>query len=362
MAGPMVMPSLSQPPVISIIINNYNYGRYLAAAIDSALHQNDCTAEVIVVDDGSTDHSREVIARYGERIIPILKGNGGQASALNAGFARSSGEIILFLDADDVLLPETGRRVCAAFNANAGAAKVQYRMAIIDEAGIRTGQLKPPRHLPLPSGDLRKQVLSFPFDLTWMATSGNAFAARVLRQILPMPEAEYRILADFYLSHLTPLFGAVVFLDEVGAGYRVHRANHYEVAAAALNLDQVRQTIVYAQRTQGHIKHFAEQLGLSPPAAERSVSLLANRLVSLKFEPAQHPLAGDSVWRLFVLGILAARHRFDVSPALRLLFGSWFVATALAPTPCARWLAEWFLFPEKRGQFNQILRVLHGVQ
>ena len=73
--------------LVSIVIPNYNYGQYLRFAIDSALAQTYSPVEVIVVDDGSTDDSREVIESYGERIGPIIKANGGHGSALNAGYA-----------------------------------------------------------------------------------------------------------------------------------------------------------------------------------------------------------------------------------------------------------------------------------
>src|SRR5687768_5094018 len=92
-------------PLVSIIIDNFNYGRFLAEAIDSALAQTHGETEVIVVDDGSTDDSRAIIARYGERVRSVLKENGGQASALNAGYRISRGEVVLFLDSDDVLFP-----------------------------------------------------------------------------------------------------------------------------------------------------------------------------------------------------------------------------------------------------------------
>src|ERR1700733_6356835 len=90
---------------VTILINNYNYGRYLSKAIESALAQNYSDFEIIVVDDGSTDESREVIARYAGKIKPVLKLNGGQASAFNAGYAASRGDIICLLDSDDWFLP-----------------------------------------------------------------------------------------------------------------------------------------------------------------------------------------------------------------------------------------------------------------
>src|SRR5438128_10130757 len=89
----------------TIIVNNYNYGRFLPEAIDSALNQTYRNTEVLVVDDGSTDGSPEIIASYGDRFVPVLKQNGGQNSALNAGLSQSLGDVILFRDSDAVVLP-----------------------------------------------------------------------------------------------------------------------------------------------------------------------------------------------------------------------------------------------------------------
>src|SRR5215208_1734956 len=194
-------------PLVSIIITNYNYGCFLANAIDSALRQHYHAVEVIVVDDGSTDHSRDVMNTYGNRILSLFKQNGGQASAMNAGFYQSHGDIVIFLDADDLLRPNIVQDVVEAFRAQPNVTKVMYRMKVIDAAGRLTGEIKPDPHLPLRSGDLRRYILTFPFDMTWMATSGNAFAANALKKILPIPEQDFRIMADFYLSHLTPLLG-----------------------------------------------------------------------------------------------------------------------------------------------------------
>lgn len=90
---------------LSIIINNYNYARFLPACIDSVLAQDYSDFEIVVVDDGSTDNSREIIAGYGERIVSVLKANGGQASSFNAGFSASSGDVLCMLDSDDTFLP-----------------------------------------------------------------------------------------------------------------------------------------------------------------------------------------------------------------------------------------------------------------
>ncbi len=350
--------------LVSIIINNFNYERFLRAAIDSALGQTYDSVEVIVVDDGSTDQSRAAIERYGARVTAVLKPNGGQSSALNAGFAQSHGDMVIFLDADDVLLPHAAQAVVEAFDAQPDAAKVQYRMAVIDRHGRPTGEIKPPPHIPLPNGDLRRSELNFPFDLAWLPTSGNAFSAPVLRRIFPVPTEYGPVGADWYLAHVAALLGPVVSLDEVCAYYRVHGRNSFELADHSLNLEHVRRTIVYASQTEIQIGRYARQLDLGAGARETtqrlSVSSVANRMISLKLEPAAHPIQGDHVWKLFGRGVTAAFGRFDVRWPLRLMFASWFLAMAIAPHPLARGLAERFLYPEKRTGLNHVLRRFHA--
>ena len=128
-------------PPVSIVITNYNYGRYLRASIDSALAQTYPNVEVIVVDDGSSDGSREIVESYGARIAPVIKANGGHGSALNAGFEASRGEIVMFLDADDELLPEAAAQVVEAWRPS--VAKAQFQLEMIDDRGNPIGARVP---------------------------------------------------------------------------------------------------------------------------------------------------------------------------------------------------------------------------
>jgi glycosyltransferase involved in cell wall biosynthesis len=343
-------------PSIDIIVNNYDYGPYLRDSIDSALAQTYRNVGIVVVDDGSTDGSRDVIESYAGRVVSILKANGGQASAFNAGFARSRADVVLFLDADDVLLPETCGWVAAAFVDQPSTARVQYRTEVIDETGNRTGIMKPPAYVRLPSGDLRRHAIAFPFDVPWMATSGNAFSAEALRRIAPIPEDDFRILADWYIVHLTSLLGTVVSLDKVGAYRRVHGRNVHELSQPVLDLVQLRQSIEAAQRVSRYLRVLARELGLADELTKISaVSDIGNRLISLRLGADSHPLPGDTRRALVAAGVRAALRRFDVNPAMRVVFIGWLVAEALAPQPLARRLADLFVFPERRGRMNPIL-------
>src|SRR5713226_179808 len=170
----------------SIVITSYNYGRFLSDAIDSALNQTYPRTDVIVVDDGSRDNSPEIIRAYGERIIPVWKENGGQASAFNAVFAASRGDVVLFLDSDDSLLPTAVERAVALLD-DPGVAKAHWALWVVDEDGKKTGKLRPRRALA--EGDLRSRVFrDGPLDYNSPPTSGNAWARKFLEQVLPMPE------------------------------------------------------------------------------------------------------------------------------------------------------------------------------
>lgn len=347
--------------VVDIVINNHNYAAFLEDAIESACGQTHERVKVIAVDDGSSDDSRQVLARYDDRIELVLKENGGQASAINAGMERSDGDVVIFLDADDVLRPEASARVAAAFAADPRLSKVQFRMETIDATGRPTGQVKPDPHLPMPNGDLRAAELTQPYDLVWMATSANAFRAEALRRILPVPEAAYPVTgADWYLVHLMALLGDVASLEEIGAAYRVHGGNSYELEEGRLDIAHLRQAIEFAAATSPELLRLADELDLSRPERVLSIADLANRIVSLKLEPARHPLRDDSLAGLLADSMRAVRRRSDASALLKGSFVAWFAAIAIAPRPLARWLAELFLFPARRRPLNRLLGRLQG--
>lgn len=128
----------TKAPRVSVIIPTYNRARYLGEAIDSALGQTFCDLEVLVVDDASTDDTAAVLARYGERIRVIgLERNGGPSAARNAGLAAARGDLIAFLDSDDVWLPDKLARQVQALDGDPTADGVTGRLAVYDDTAAR---------------------------------------------------------------------------------------------------------------------------------------------------------------------------------------------------------------------------------
>src|SRR5690606_2121634 len=171
----------------SIVIPNYNYGEFVGHAIDSALTLDWPHLEVIVVDDGSTDRSRDVIASFGERIVAIFKENAGQASACNAGFARARGEVVIFLDSDDVLDPQLVRELQQVWRP--GISKVQFQMKTIDVDGNPLSSVFP-HYEGVPTPDDIRRWASSAGAYPTPPGSGNAYSRCFLERIFPLPPGD----------------------------------------------------------------------------------------------------------------------------------------------------------------------------
>lgn len=339
---------------VDIVIDNFDYERFLGPAIESALGQTYTSTRVTVVDDGSGDGSLAVAHSYGDRIGLIAKANGGQASALNAGAGATHGDLVAFLDADDVLRPDFAAAAVEAFRAHPEAIKVVFRAEVIDAAGNPTGRIEPSPHLALAQGDLRAATLGNAFDLVWPPLSAQVFRRSALTQILPIPEDEFRTLADWYLSHAVSLLGPVVALERVGAGYRLHDANAYLLAPSGDSLAQIRTSIVHAERTTSGLDRIARAQGLIPPGRiEVSTSTAARRLISLRLDPDGHPLAGDRRGKSWLAGMRSIRRRPGLALRVRVAMLAWFSLTAVAPRPLVKRLAELFLHPDRRGRISR---------
>jgi len=211
-------------PLVSILINNFNYGRFLAEAIDSALNQTYPNCEVVVVDDGSTDNSRDIIAGYGDRIRAVLKKNGGQGSTFNAGWKEARGDIICFLDADDAFTPNKVERILQVFAEDKSLGWVFHTLKLLD---TNTG-----KELPRPDRGITRKIDFRPLMQQGKmpnfapATSGLCFTRELLAKVLPMPELE-GTSADRFLKLAALAQAPGMYLDEPLVEQKIHGKNAF---------------------------------------------------------------------------------------------------------------------------------------
>jgi glycosyltransferase involved in cell wall biosynthesis len=216
-------------PLVSIVINNFNYARFLPGAIESALGQTYSPMEIIVVDDGSTDESARIIANYrDDRIIRILKDNGGQASALNAGVARSRGDIICFLDSDDLYYPDKVTQVVRRFGEAELATNpilVHHLLEILNESGAPIiGKLMGKIHEPHYNlYDFARRYRFIPFH--GGPTSSVSINRALAGLLFPLPEHNLAVSADDFIVLGASLVAELNSLDAGLGSYRLHGSN-----------------------------------------------------------------------------------------------------------------------------------------
>jgi glycosyltransferase involved in cell wall biosynthesis len=220
-------------PLVSVIMANFNYARFLDEAIQSVLSQDYGNIELIVVDDGSTDQSESIIRSYGDRVKLIAKPNGGQCSAFNAGFLASKGEIICFADSDDVQYPQKVSTLVQLFAMNPGVCWIQHQLETTNE------QLKPDGlRVPLLSAEglVCPDPHAYLERIVYFITSGLAVRRNVLDRLLPFPDLDLESADEYDRAvhlhnadaHLTALMGTVgpcpgYLLGEILGAYRRHR-------------------------------------------------------------------------------------------------------------------------------------------
>jgi glycosyltransferase involved in cell wall biosynthesis len=328
--------------LISIIITNYNYAEYIPGCIDSCLRQCYPNLEVIVVDDGSSDGSQDIILGYGSRITPIFKENGGQASAFNAGFAASKGDIVLFVDADDVLMPHCLDRVAGLWRS--ALSKLHFNLLLTGKEGESLSLVYCPG--PLPRGDLKPQMLDEGNHVS-MPSSGNAYARDFLNRVMPMPEAGWRRSADVYLSNLSALSGQVEAIDEPLGYYRVHDKNiSAHVRNSRFQIAKCRTSILREIRTDEILDEYCRQQGLKyrTGALTSSYSHLQQVLVYDKLAP----LCGEARFRTPLLDyVKLSAVILKSKPSLKMtLIHLWMLLIVLTPS---RYAERAVIFSYEKG-------------
>lgn len=210
---------------VSVIVADHGHGRHLDRAIESALAQTHTRREVIVVGDGTGDSSA-VIARYADRIIRVLEPNGGQGSAWNAGFARSSGDIVVFLEAGDVLYPEACEAIVEAWEPHLGRLEIPLDLIDDESISLRQGAERP----GVAPGDAWLLQLGSG-DLIGASSAVCVYPRPVLQRLLPLPAARLRVRPADYVRFLSSRFGPVACLPEALVGRRLRDAGAFAADA-----------------------------------------------------------------------------------------------------------------------------------
>jgi hypothetical protein len=331
-------------PLVSVVILNYNYARFLPRSIESALAQDWPATEVLVVDDASTDDSPQVIAGFGDRIRPVLKpANEGHGAGMNTGFAASRGEIVMFLDADDFLQPQAARRIAEA--AQPRFAQYQFRMNLVDADG-RTMDVYPPKEIGWDDGDVRDLLLTHGRYSTTV-TSGLAFSREALAQILPMDPEAFRQGGDGYLACSAPFYGEVCSFEEVLGAYCQHGGNHSQFAAA-VSL-RARWRLAHDDARHAAIAEHARRAGCEPAPQlwRRDPHHLEERIASLLLAPDEHPIPKDRRSEIARLGVAATRD-LPLSRRRRIIAMTWWLMAGYAPRPVAERAVKWKLLAATR--------------
>ncbi|MGP8233785.1 MAG: glycosyltransferase family 2 protein [Methylovirgula sp.] len=248
-------------PLVSVVIVNYNYGRFLNQAVDSVFGQTYPNVECIVVDNASTDESPAVLesisARYPQARIIWRRSNDGQSAASLDGFAAASGAYVIFMDADDILLPQAAAVHMFAhlsLRVHVGFTSGDMLQSMGDQIVISTGEelnryvlsgkgrrenlLRsyehafepkwPPRGLAESLADKIHFVPHRTTKWVWSPTSGLCYRRDALRQFADNPGlASLRTGTDMYFAHaIGALYGSAI-IDTPVFVYRIHQRNEF---------------------------------------------------------------------------------------------------------------------------------------
>jgi glycosyltransferase involved in cell wall biosynthesis len=322
---------------LSVIIANYNYRDFVGAAISSALAVDWPDKEVIVVDDASTDDSKIVIEGFRGKVAAYFRPKSNQLGAHIFGFEQSTGDVIIFLDADDLLEPAVMQEVAKVWRP--GVSKVQYRMNLIDAAGAQLGTALP--QFP-PKDDPEKLRRTFLRTMAYTTPpgSGNAYSRDFVRKTFAwgatIPQS------DAVLLTIAPILGDVLTIRKPLARLRIHDAS-WGSMTRSLNVAKLRQQLHQDIERAQLFATVSRELGLpvSRDPLKHNFHHLQYRLASYLVEPSAHPFPEDTVISLGCRLIWAAITYWQMPYRERAVLLIWIIACLLTPSSYGRNLVEW---------------------
>jgi glycosyltransferase involved in cell wall biosynthesis len=343
---------------LSVIIANHNYADFVGAAISSALAIDWPDKEVIVVDDASTDASRRVIDGFSGKVAAYFRPKSHQLGSHIFGFAQSTGDVIIFLDADDLLEPEVMQEVARIWRP--GVSKVQFRMNLINTAGIQLGTAIP----QFPRRDnperLRRTFLRT-MAYTTPPGSGNAYSRNFVQEVFAFSPSIPQ--SDAVLLTLAPILGDVLTIQKPLARYRLHNTSYS--AMPSLEAFKLRERLHQDVEKARFFASVSRQLRLPVPLDPLRYSLnhLQYRLASYLIEPSSHPFPEDTMSGLVYRLVSSASTSSQMRLRDRAILVAWTIACVLVPPGLRRNFVLWRFAPMSRPRAIQtLLRALSSLR
>lgn len=218
-------------PAVTVLIDTYNHERFIEEAIVSVLEQDFPAAEteILVVDDGSTDRTPEIIRKFEPRVRLLRKENGGQASAFNAGIPEARGEIVSFLDGDDWWARNKLTRVMETITADPSLGIVGNGIVVVHLDGSKEREVLR-EHFRFQASTVEGARL-FRLRKSFLGTSRMTIRRSLLQRIGTVPEI-LRVEADEYLFTLAAVLMQAQILPDAVTYYRYHDANGFQISVA----------------------------------------------------------------------------------------------------------------------------------
>jgi glycosyltransferase involved in cell wall biosynthesis len=336
-------------PRVSVLVNTYNHERFIAQALGSVAEQDFPSTEIetIVVDDGSTDGTPEIVKRFLPRVQYIRKANGGQVSALHAGFTRSSGDIIAFLDGDDWWTKDKISTVVSTLDKYPSIAAVGHGFYEADEQGLvrRALELDSEYHLSFDSAVAARFAASV---RTFGGTSKLTMRRLALEQALPVP-SDFPFFDNFLFFQAIATSGAIL-LPQALCYYRLHLGNLY--ASDVRNEDRLRRKY---NLELGLVKHLPRRLACLGVSDEIISAVLESD--QLDSDRLRLSLDGGKPWNTFRVESAVFRSSYR-NPDLGYRLFKYLVLflTLLMPPKVFYYLRHWYSERNLRRLRERIVR------
>src|ERR1700747_1862932 len=323
-------------PTVTVLIDTFNHERFIDEAILSVLEQDFPRAEmeIVVVDDGSTDRTPEIVRKFAPDVRLIQKPNGGQASAFNAGIPEAKGDIVAFLDGDDWWAKEKLKVVANYLGARPHIGLVGHGIYEFDSDNGNTKATIPQRTQEVTfdsveNGRFFRQMMCF------FGTSRVTVRRNILSRVLPVPE-RIVIEADEFVSIMSAAYSAAGLIQEPLTFYRLHSGNLFQIRTK----DEVKQ-----RRIKKALAALADELRIRLGSAAMAPGIIDAIVKPLDVgsKRLRLMLDGGSPWETFQ----AERDEFQIAykrgSAGYWLFKGFVLACTLALPPRSFYqLRDWY--------------------